>query len=171
LDRDKEMGEGYNGSGNAVNEIFGSLYFDDFFIGQKFVTKARTVTEEDVVNFAALSWDHNRLHTDAEYAASTKYGQRIAHGLLGMIIHSGLAYQLTEESILAFLELTWQFKLPIYIGDTIHVEQTVKEMREISKPNQGILTFEKEVFNQKGDVVQTGTTTILIAKRCYGQEV
>jgi acyl dehydratase len=165
------MEEHFESSANPANEIFGSLYFDDFHVGQKFVTKARTVTEEDVANFAALSWDHNRLHTDAEYAASTKYGQRIAHGLLGMIIHSGLAYQLTEESILAFLELTWQFKLPIYIGDTIHVEQTVKEMREISKPNQGILTFEKEVFNQKGDVVQTGTTTILIAKRCYGQEV
>ena len=164
------MDENFKSSGNAAKEIFKSLYFDDFFIGQKFVTKARTVTETDVVNFAALSWDHNRLHTDAEYAASTQYGQRIAHGLLGTIIHSGLAFQLTSESILAFLELTWQFKLPIYIGDTIHVKQVVKEMRNSSKQNQGILTFEKEVFNQKGDVVQTGTTTILIAKRCYSQK-
>jgi acyl dehydratase len=164
------MNEHIESSGNTANEIFKSLYFDDFYMGQKFVTKARTVTEEDVVNFAALSWDHNRLHTDAEYAADTKYGQRIAHGLLGMIIHSGLAYQLTEESILAFLELTWQFKLPIYIGDTVHVEQAVKGMRESSKPDRGILTFEKEMFNQRGEVVQTGTTTILIAKRCYGQE-
>ena len=164
------MNEHLESSGNPANEIFKSLYFDDFYMGQKFVTKARTVTEEDVVNFAALSWDHNRLHTDAEYAAGTKYGQRIAHGLLGMIIHSGLAYQLTEESILAFIQLTWQFKLPIYIGDTVHVEQVVKEMRESSKPDRGILTFEKEMFNQRGEVVQTGTTTILIAKRCYGQE-
>jgi acyl dehydratase len=164
------MEEHFESLGNPANEILGSLYFDDFHVGQKFVTKARTVTEEDVANFAALSWDHNRLHTDAEYAAGTTYGQRIAHGLLGTIIHSGLAYRLTEESILAFLELTWQFKLPIYIGDTIHVEQAVKEMRESSKPNQGILTFEKEVFNQKGDIVQTGTTTILIAKRCYSQK-
>ncbi len=158
-------------SGNAAKEIFRSLYFDDFSMGQKFVSKARTVTEADVVNFAALSWDHNRLHTDAEYAASTKYGQRIAHGLLGTIIHAGLTYQLTEGSILAFIELTWQFKLPIYIGDTIHIEQVVKEMRESSKPDRGILTFEKEMFNQRGEVVQTGTTTILIAKRGYGQEV
>jgi 3-hydroxybutyryl-CoA dehydratase len=147
-----------------------SLYFDDFHVGQRFVTKARTVTEADVVNFAALTWDHNQLHTDAQYAAKTRYGKRIAHGLLGIAIHSGLAYQLTEESILAFLELTWQFKRPIFIGDTIHVEQVVKEMRENANKGQGILTFEKEVINQRSEVVQTGTTTVLLAKRGYKGE-
>jgi acyl dehydratase len=145
--------------------IIKSLFFEDFHLGQRFVTKGRTVTEADVVNFACLTWDHNQLHTDAEYAAATPYGKRIAHGLLGIAIHSGLAYELTEESILAFLGLTWQFKLPIYIGDTIHVEQGVKEMRETSNGDRGILTFEKEIINQRGEVVQTGTTTILLAKR------
>ena len=147
-----------------------SLYFDDFHVGQKFVTMARTVTEADVVNFAALSWDHNQLHTDVEYAANNIYGKRIAHGLLGIAIHAGLSYQLTEESILAFLELTWQFKRPIFIGDTIHVEQVVKQMEENAKKDQGILTFEKEVINQRSEVVQTGTTTVLLAKRCYKQK-
>ncbi|RJR26698.1 MAG: acyl dehydratase [Desulfobacteraceae bacterium] len=147
-----------------------SLYFDDFQPGQRFVTKARTVTEADIVSFAGLSWDHNQLHTDAEYASRTPYGRRIAHGLLGIAIHSGLAYQLTEKSILAFLELTWKFKLPIFIGDTIHVEQYVKEVRETSKPDRGILVFEKELINQRGEVVQTGTTTILLAKRNIQKE-
>jgi acyl dehydratase len=147
-----------------------SLYFDDFHVGQRFVTKARTVTEADVVNFAGLTWDHNQLHTDAEYAATTMYGKRIAHGLLGVAIHAGLASPLTEQSILAFLELRWQFKLPLYIGDTIHVEQVVKEMHEDSKGDRGILTFEKEVINQRNEVVQTGTTTVLLAKRCYKRE-
>lgn len=147
-----------------------SLYFDDFHVGQRFVTKARTVTEADVVNFASLTWDHNQLHTDAEYAATTMYGKRIAHGLLGVAIHAGLASVLTEQSILAFLELRWQFKLPLYIGDTIHVEQVVKEMHEDSKGDRGILTFEKEVINQRNEVVQTGTTRVLLAKRCYKQE-
>ena len=133
-------------------------------MGQRFITKARTVTEADVVNFACLSWDHNQLHTDADYAANTRYGRRIAHGLLGTVMHSGLAYQLTEDSIVAFLEMTWKFKLPIYVGDTIHVEQVVKEMRESAKPDRGILTFEKDIINQRGEVVQTGTTTILLAK-------
>jgi len=147
-----------------------SLFFDDFHVGQRFVTKARTVTEADVVNFAALTWDHNQLHTDAEYAARTMYGKRIAHGLLGIAIHSGLAYQLIEESILAFLELSWQFKLPLYIDDTIHVEQVVKEIREDEQKDRGILTFEKELINQRSEVVQTGTTTVLLAKRCYKRE-
>ena len=148
-----------------MNNIVRSLYFDDFTVGQKFVTKARTITEADIVNFAGLSWDHNQLHTDSEYAASTLYGKRIAHGLLGVIAHAGLSYELTEESLLALLELTWQFKAPIYIGDTIHVEQTVKSLRESRSADRGILTFEKAVINQKDEVVQTGSTTILLAKR------
>ncbi len=148
-----------------MNEIDRSLYFDDFLVGQKFVTKARTITETDIVNFAGLSWDHNQLHTDAEYAASTPFGKRIAHGLLGVIVHAGLSYELTEKSILALLEMTWQFKAPIYIGDTIHVEQRVKDMQAGSNGDRGVLTFEKKLINQKNEVVQTGTTTVLLARR------
>ena len=148
-----------------MEEIVRSLYFDDFHIGQKFVSKSRTLTEADIVNFAGLSWDHNQLHTDAEYAGQTQYGTRIVHGLLGVVAHAGLTYQLTEDSILALLELSWKFQLPLYIGDTIHVEQTVKELRESSAGDRGILTFEKQVRNQIDKVVQTGTTTILLKKR------
>ena len=142
-----------------------SLYYEDFHIGQKFVTKARTVTEADVVNFSNLSWDHNRLHTDAEYASGTLFGKPIAHGLLGLVIHAGLSYPLIEETLLAFLSLEWQFKLPIFANDTIHVEQVVSEMRESSQKDRGILAFQKEVINQRGEVVQTGRTVILLARR------
>ena len=145
--------------------ILTSLYFDDFHMGQKFVTRSRTITEADVVNFAGLSWDHNQLHTDAEYAASTPFGGRVAHGLLGVIAHAGLSYQITADSILALLELSWQFKAPIHIGDTIHVEQTVQNLKESSQGDRGILTFDKKVINQKDEVVQTGRTTLLLAKR------
>ena len=148
-----------------MHAIARSLYFDDFQVGQKFVSKSRTITETDIVNFAGVSWDHNQLHTDAEYAAQTQYGKRIAHGLLGVVAHAGLSYQLTEDSILALLELNWKFHLPIHIGDTIHVEQKVKDLRESATGDRGILTFEKEVKNQRDEVVQTGTTTILLARR------
>ncbi len=148
-----------------MNNIVRSLYFDDFHVGQKFVSKSRTITETDIINFAGVSWDHNQLHTDAEYAAGTPYGKRIAHGLLGVAAHAGLSYQLTADSILALLELNWKFHLPIYLGDTIHVEQTVKDLRDSTTGDRGILTFEKKVKNQKNEVVQTGTTTILLAKR------
>lgn len=142
-------------------------YFDDFHVDQEFVTKARTVTEADVVNFAALSWDTNQLHTDKEFAAKTIYGERIAHGMLGIVIHSGLSQMLgiMEGTILAFLGMTWNFHLPIRIGDTVHVVQRVKEMRVTSKPDRGVLTFEKELVNQRGEVVQTGTTTVLLARK------
>ncbi len=155
---------------NKANQIVHCLYFDDFHIGQKFVTKSRTITEADVVNFAGLSWDHNQLHTDAEYAAGTRYSKRIAHGLLGVIAHAGLSYQLTEDSILALLELNWQFKGPIFLGDSIHVEQVVKEMRESSTGDRGVLKFEKKVINQRGEIVQTGSTTILLAKKGNSSE-
>jgi acyl dehydratase len=148
-----------------MDEIVRSLYFDDFRVGQKFISKSRTLTESDIVNFAGLSWDHNQLHTDAEYAGQTRYGKRIAHGLLGVVAHAGLTYQLTEDSILALLEISWKFHLPVYIGDTIHVEQTVKDLRESSTGERGVLTFEKELKNQNNDVVQTGTTTILLSKQ------
>jgi acyl dehydratase len=148
-----------------MDDIVRSLYFDDFQVGQQFVSKARTITEADIVNFAGLSWDHNQLHTDAEYAGQTQYGKRIAHGLLGVVAHAGLTYQLTEDSILALLELRWKFHLPLCIGDTVRVEQTVKDLRESSTGDRGILTFEKEVKNQTNEVVQSGTTTILLAKR------
>ena len=142
-------------------------YFEDFHVGQEFVTKARTVTEADVVNFAALSWDTNQLHTDVEFAKGTQFGERIAHGMLGIVIHSGLSQMLDlmEGTILAFLGMTWDFHLPIKIGDTVHVVQRVKEMRETSKTDRGVLTFQKELINQRGEVVQTGTTTVLLAKR------
>jgi len=143
------------------------LYFEDFTVGQEFVTKARTVTEADVVNFAALSWDTNQLHTDAEFAKKGFFGERVAHGMLGLVIHAGLSQMLgiTEGTILAFLGMTWKFHLPIKIGDTLHVVQRVKEMRETSKNDRGLLTFEKELVNQRGEVVQTGTTTVLLAKK------
>jgi len=147
-----------------------ALYYENYHVGREFVTKSRTVTEADVVNFAALSWDTNALHTDAEFAKKTPFGERIAHGMLGIVIHSGLSQMLgiMEGTLLAFLGMTWSFELPIKIGDTFHVVQRVKEMRETSKADRGLITFEKEVVNQRGEIVQRGTTTVLVARRNQG---
>ncbi|RJR21821.1 MAG: acyl dehydratase [Desulfobacteraceae bacterium] len=144
-----------------------ALYFDDYHVGDEFVTKSRTITETDVVNFAAFSWDTNPLHTDVEFARKTVFGERIAHGMLGIVVHSGLSQMLgiMEGTLLAFLGMTWQFHIPIRIGDTVHVVQRVKEMREAAKPDRGVITFEKELRNQKKEIVQTGTTTVLLKKR------
>ncbi|HSR10444.1 MAG TPA: MaoC/PaaZ C-terminal domain-containing protein [Thermodesulfobacteriota bacterium] len=144
-----------------------AMYYEDYRVGREFVTKSRTVTEADVVNFAGLSWDTNALHTDAEFARKTPFGERIAHGMLGMVIHSGLSQMLgiMEGTLIAFLGMTWNFHLPIKIGDTVHVVQRVKEMRDTSKADRGLVVFEKELINQRGEIVQKGTTTVLLRRK------
>ena len=69
------------------------MWFEEFEVGQRIHSAGRTVTESDIVNFAGLSGDFNRIHTDAEFSGETTFGQRVAHGLLGLSIASGLAVQ------------------------------------------------------------------------------
>ncbi len=146
------------------------LYYEDLEVGSEYKTKGRTVTETDVVNFAGLSGDFNQLHTNAEYAAGTQFGKRIAHGMLGLTISTGLTQQLDlyNEAIIAFLGLTWRFTGPIFIGDTIHVVQTVKEKRLTKKPGRGVVTFGVELKNQKDEVVQAGERTVMLKAREEG---
>jgi len=98
--------------------------FREFQVGDIVVTAGRTITEADVVMFAGLTGDYNQLHTDAEFRTQSMFGQRVAHGLLGLSIALGMATRLgfIEGTVLAFRELTWKFSLPILIGDTIHVK-------------------------------------------------
>ena len=97
-------------------------FYEDYAVGDEFITPARTVTEADVAMFAALSGDYNRLHTDAEYAQQGPFGERIAHGLLGLSMVVGLQFRtdFDPDSVLAFLGLSWKFTAPIKFGDTIH---------------------------------------------------
>jgi acyl dehydratase len=140
------------------------FYFEDFHLGQRFVTNARTVTEADVVNFAGLSWDHNPLHTDEVYSSKTGYGKRIAHSL-GCYYPFRPRYLLTEDPS-GFSRFHVAIKLPIYIGDTIHVEQVVEELRDSAR-RSGYMTFEKEslISEMKWS---NRTTTILLAKGRLG---
>jgi len=141
------------------------LYFEEFQVGQSITSQGRTVTEADVVAFAALSGDWNPMHTDAEFAARHPFGQRVAHGLLGLAIASGLAVRLgfLEETVLAFRELgEWKFSLPVYIGDTIHVRATVIETKEMRRLGGGLVTLKVEILNQDDKVVQRGTWGVLV---------
>lgn len=144
-----------------------SLYFEDFALGQEFITRSRTITEADVVTFAELSGDFHPLHMDEVFAKKTMFGGRIAHGLLGLSIASGLINQLGigEKTVLAFLGLTWSFKGALKLGDTITVRQSVAEKRATSKPDRGILRMAIAVINQHGEVVQEGEHTLMIKRR------
>jgi acyl dehydratase len=143
------------------------LYWDEFKIGDVFESGGRTITEGDITAFAALSGDWNPLHCDAEFAKTTPFGQRIAHGLLGLTVASGLGDRegILEGTLLAFLGLEWNFKGPIFIGDTIHQRRTVIEKTESKQMERGIMKFKVEILNQKNEVVQEGVRTLLMRRR------
>ncbi len=144
------------------------LYYEDFHEGQQILTVGRTVAESDIVSFAGLSGDFNQLHTDAEYAASSPFGQRIAHGLLGLSITSGLALRtgILEGTVIAFREINgWKFTKPVFIGDTIHAELKVTETRPYPRLNGGSVTIDFDVRNQKDETVMKGTWTVIVASK------
>jgi 3-hydroxybutyryl-CoA dehydratase len=142
-------------------------YFEEFQVGDVVVSAGRTITEADVVMFAGLAGDYNQIHTDADYASQGMFGQRVAHGLLGLSIASGLANQrgFIEGTVLAFRELTWKFSLPILFGDTIHVEATVAKLKPMRRLGGGAITFDVHVINQEDKVVQRGEWVVLIASK------
>lgn len=141
------------------------LYFEDFKVGQKFNSPGRTIIESDVMQFAGMSMDFNPLHTDHEFAKGTIFGRPIAHGLLGLCIASGLTYRMGifNESAIANLGIKeWNMKAPIFFGDTVHVELTIKEKRKTSKPDRGILVRETKLIKQDGTVVQEGSILLMV---------
>lgn len=146
-------------------------YFEEFEPGQRIVTAGRTVTESDIVTFAGLSGDYNQIHTDAEYSKESPFGQRVAHGLLGLSIASGLSVQtgFMEGTVMAFREIRdWKFVHPITIGDTIHVVLEVEETKALRRVGGGLVTIGLDVRNQDDETVMKGTWLALIAARPEG---
>ena len=141
-------------------------YFEEFQVGEVYKSPARTITESDVMQFAGLSGDFNPLHTDEEFAKETVFRKRIAHGLLGLSITSGLMGRLGifDGTVIAFLGLEWKFTGPIFFGDTIHFKMTIQDKRETSKPDRGIIYRDVEVINQRSEVVQKGIMTIMVKR-------
>jgi len=127
-------------------------------VGYSFESAGRTITEADIVNFACLSGDFNRLHVDHEYASSTRFGQRIAHGLLVLSVLSGLTtqtleYRRLEPYVAALVDLNCRFPKPTFIGDTILARVTVVERISGIRPGRDQITFRREAVNQRGEVV------------------
>jgi acyl dehydratase len=140
--------------------------FDEIEVGEEYESPGRTLTETDIVLFAGISGDYNVLHTDAELMKASIFGERIAHGLLGLSIQSGLLTRaMTPYATLAFVGLRWKFKGPIKIGDTIHVRGKVVAKKETSKGDRGLVTLARTVVNQRGEVVQEGETDLMVERR------
>ena len=144
------------------------LYFEDFSVGMSILSSGRTITESDIVAFAGLSGDFNPIHTAAEYSQSTPFGQRVAHGLLGLSIASGLAVRtgVIEGTVLAWREINeWKFVKPVMIGDTIHVVLQVVDTKGLRSTGGGAVTIEVRVVNQNDEVVMKGTWKMLVMSR------
>jgi acyl dehydratase len=146
------------------------IYFDDLEVGDEFISMARTVTETDLVNFAALIGWYDPLHCDSVYAEGTMFKKRVASGLLGLALSNGLcrgciSTRLGRAANMAFLNIQWSFSKPIFIGDTVHIRQKVSEKKETKRPDRGIMTLDVAVVNQHGETVQEGKKTYMLRRR------
>jgi len=142
-------------------------FFEEFELGQRWVSRGRTVTEADIVNFAGLSADFFPLHIDEEYAARSRFGRRVAHGLLVLSMATGMV-PADPEKVQALYGLDRvRFLRPVFIGDTIHIEMEVAETRP-REDGSGIVSFRQTMINQQGDPVMANMYHLLMRRRPQG---
>jgi acyl dehydratase len=146
------------------------LYFEELTVGKVFRHPIRrTVTEADNVFFSALTHNPAALHLDEEYCKEhTEFGQRIVNSAftLGLVVGISVGDTTLGTTV---GNLGWddvRFPLPVFHGDTIHVESEVIEQRESrSRPKNGIVIFEHRGYNQRNEIVMTCKRTALMLKR------
>jgi 3-hydroxybutyryl-CoA dehydratase len=142
------------------------LFFDDVEVGQQWDSHGRTVTEADIVNYAGLSGDFSPIHMDHVFAATTPFRAPIAHGLLVLSMGSGLMITAPLMRTIAFVAMKdWQFKHPVFIGDTIRARSQVLEKVERARGRRGLITWQRQLINQKDQVVQEGQTVTMVEGR------
>lgn len=142
-----------------------TMYYHDFEVGQEFITPARTITETDVVAFSVWTGDMNQVHTDAEFSAKTRFGQRLGHGVLGISLCMGLMSRtnIFEGSAMAMLGIdNWRFLKPIFINDTVHVKIKITGTKLTSSGKQGIIDRQFELINHKDEVLQRGDSAVMV---------
>ena len=142
------------------------LFYDDVEIGQEWESLGRTITQTDVVNFAGISGDFNPIHIDHEFAKTTIFRQPIAHGLLVWSIASGLGVSAPPMRTLAFMSVAeWHFREPVFFGDTVRTVAKVIAKEERSRGRRGVLTWARQILNQKNKIVQEGVILTLVEGR------
>jgi len=144
------------------------LYFEEFSVGQKVITEKRLITEDDIMIFATLTGDNNRIHTDPEFSRTTVFGRQVAHGLLGLSVASGLAWRtgILDGTVIAFREINeWKFVKPVFIGDSIYVDLEVREVKALPRIGGGSVTITLEVKNQMEEVTHRGSWTVLMMSK------
>jgi 3-hydroxybutyryl-CoA dehydratase len=118
----------------------------------------RTVTDEDIHAFADLSGDHNPIHLDDGYAATTRFGRRIAHGMFGASLISAVIGNELPGTGSIYLSQTLKFLAPVHPGDSVTARVTVTKIRD-DKP---IVTLECVCENQRGEMLIKGEAVVLV---------
>lgn len=142
-------------------------FYEDIVVGAEHVSPGKTITEADVVGFAALSGDWFPLHTDEEFSKRGPFKTRIAHGLLGLALTEGLKFRIPEFMRMAYLaSLYWNYRFtkPILIGDTVHLKVRFDSKRMTKNPERGLVVEYVSMVNQRDEVVGEGEHGLLI--RC-----
>jgi 3-hydroxybutyryl-CoA dehydratase len=135
-------------------------YYDEMTIGDRREFRALTITETHVVNFAGVTGDHFGLHMDAEYAKTTPFKQRVAHGLLVLSCGAGLV-PILPGRMLAFLGMDEvRFRAPVFIGDTVHPVMEIHDKQD--KAPGGVVTINETILNQRDEAVITATIRIWV---------
>ncbi len=144
------------------------LYYEEFNVGDEFVTPARTITESMVSTLVTVGGFIAPLFCDAEFAKGGVFGGLIAPGKATLLIMDGLEEQhgFMIDTAMAFLGMeNVKFKSPLIPGDTIHVHVKVLAMRETSKPDRGLVTHRSTCINHRGEtLVETDTTHLMMRK-------
>lgn len=141
------------------------LHYEDLTPGDQWTSPARTLLESDIGSFAGLTGDYDPLHTDFEHAASTPYGRPIAHGLLGLSFMAGLSSTCPRVRTMAFVRIEdWQFQKPVVSGDTVHVQTRIESMTPKGR-RAGEVVWDRQLINQRGEVVQSGRIVTLVSAR------
>ena len=143
------------------------MFFEDYAIDAVAISRGRTITESDIVNFAGISGDFVELHVNEEYAKRGPFGRRIAHGALIFSISTGLMMQMTGdlEAIVAFYGVDkLRFVAPVFIGDTVRVSRRVVE-KQLKNAERGVVAFENTVMNQDDKPVIIYTALMMVKTR------
>lgn len=140
-----------------------ALFFDQLEAGREWVSEPRLVRPDDIQAFADLTGDRNPIHLDPAFAATTPFRQCIAHGLLTMSVGGGLTLTAPPVRTLAFLGIRdWRFVGPVYIGDEIRAKNRVEAVTPRGVGRRAEVAWRVQLVNQRGEVVQEGTTVTLV---------
>lgn len=145
--------------------MFIKKYFEEFQPDEVRETKGRTITETDIVLHAGQSGDFFPHHMDEEWCKTQPFKKRIAHGTLIFTVAIGLTAELINEVSMTYGYDRLRFIAPVFIGDTIHVEVSIKEKKDHKKPGFGLVTELVQVFNQHSAVVMVCEHILLVNKK------